>query len=303
MSTSESRLDIGAVAQLACLLEATAPKPGNVSPGVGFGDTTYDDFLASAAAIGHPLGTAASRPLGETILLAVDATRRWTSANTNLGIVLLLAPLARAAGLDHGESASIPLDALRRSLTHVLAETTVGDARATYAAIRLAAPGGLGTTAAQDVASEPTVTLTDAMRLAADRDGIANEYATNFRATFQIAAPALCSARGDGLPWNDAIVETFLTLLASQPDTHIARRAGVTLARDVTSRALDVLRLGGVRTRDGRSAIDGFDASLRDERNRTNPGTTADITAASIFVVLLAGGWQSRKGGVDAAPR
>ena len=77
----------------------------------------------------------------------------------------------------------------------------------------------------------------------------------------------------------------------------------MTLAHDVTSRALDVLRLGGVRTREGRSAIDGFDASLRDERNRTNPGTTADITAASIFVVLLAGGWQSRNGGVDAAPR
>jgi triphosphoribosyl-dephospho-CoA synthase len=299
----ESRLDIGAAAQLACLLEATAPKPGNVSPGLSFGDTTYDDFLASAAAIGHPLGTAATRPLGETILLALEATRRWTSANTNLGIILLLAPLARAAGLDHGGAASIAPDTLRTELRRVLAETTVDDARSAYAGIRRSAPGGLGTVAAQDVASDPSVTLTEAMRLAADRDGIASEYATNFRATFEVAAPALCAARNDGLSWNDAIVETFLTVLAAQPDTHIARRAGVALARDVTSRAVEVMRLGGVRTPQGRLAIARFDATLRDERNRANPGTTADITAASIFVVLLAGGWHSRNGGVDAAPR
>lgn len=303
MTGRESRFDIGAAAQLACLLEATASKPGNVSPGVSFGDTTYDDFLASAAAVGGPLGTAATRPVGETILLAVEATRRWTSANTNLGIVLMLAPLARAASLVHGHDAIIPATNLRRSLAQVLDGTTVDDARRAYAAIRLASPGGLGTADAQDVATEPTVTLTDAMRLAADRDGIASEYATAFRATFDIAAPALCAARNDGLNWNDAIVETFLTLLAARPDTHIARRSGRALARDVTGRAADLVRLGGIRTPAGREAIARFDASLRDPRNRANPGTTADITTASIFVGLLAGGWHATNGGVDAAPR
>lgn len=303
MSGEQSRFDVGAAAQLACLLEATAPKPGNVAPAASFGDTRYHDFLASAAAIGHPLGTAARRPLGETILLAIEATRRWTRVNTNLGIVLLLAPLARAAGLVPGSPTSLSPEALRAALARVLAETTVDDARAAYAAIRLAAPGGLGTTDEQDVARDPTVTLTDAMRIAADRDGIASEYATSFRATFEIAAPVLCAARNDGLTWNDAIVETFLTLLARQPDTHIARRAGGALARDVTDRAAEVVRLGGVRTPEGRVGLSRFDASLRDERNRANPGTTADITTASIFVVLLAGGWHSRIGGVDAAPR
>jgi triphosphoribosyl-dephospho-CoA synthase len=298
-------IDIGAAAQLACLLEASAPKPGNVSPASSFGDTTYHDFLASAAAIGPTLGSAASRSLGQTILQAVQATRDWTSANTNLGLVLLLAPLARAAALtgQRRNPAAFDLTSLHDSLTRVLAETTVDDARATYAAIRLASPGGLGTTDSQDVAAEPTVTLVATMRLAAARDGIANEYATDFRTTFEIGSPALRTARTAGLGWNDAIVETFLTLLARSPDTHIARRGGLALANDVSARARTALDAGGVRDSAGREAVTCFDAQLRDARNLTNPGTTADLTGAAIFVELLTGGWPARNGGADAASR
>src|ERR1700730_14211032 len=93
-----------AAAQLACLLEASAPKPGNVSPGRHFADARYEDFLASAAAIGEPLGGAGTRPVGATVRLAVEATARWTRSNTNLGIVLLLAPIARAALLEARET-------------------------------------------------------------------------------------------------------------------------------------------------------------------------------------------------------
>ena len=300
---STPELDIGALAQLACLLEVSAPKPGNVSPGIAFGDTSYEDFLASAAAIGKPLGTAGSRSVGKTVRLAVEATRRWTSANTNLGIVLLLAPLARAAALGVPVRSAISPKTLRASLQRVLGETTVEDARDAYAAIRLASPGGLGSAPEQDIATDPSVTLAEAMRLAADRDGIANEYATTFRATFEIAAPALRAARAAGLDWNDAIVETFLTLLASTPDTHIARRAGTAVAADVTRRAHDVLDEGGVRTAGGRAALAQLEGALRGHRNLANPGTTADITAAAIFVSLLAGSWRSTTGGVDATPR
>src|SRR5437870_6334963 len=77
--------DVAAAAQLACLLEASAPKPGNVSPFASFRDTTYEHFLASAAAIGQPLTAAADRPLGATIRAAVEATARWAPSNTNLG--------------------------------------------------------------------------------------------------------------------------------------------------------------------------------------------------------------------------
>jgi triphosphoribosyl-dephospho-CoA synthase len=180
---------------------------------------------------------------------------------------------------------------LRAAVREVLAETTVDDAREVYAAIRCAAPGGLGRVDAQDVADDPTMTLVDVMRLAAGRDSIAREYATAFALTFETGAPALEAARRDGLSWNDAIVETFLTLLAATPDTHIVRRGGAALAEDVSVRARLVLAAGGVRSESGRRAIDAMDQTLRDERHVANPGTTADLTAAAIFVVLLGAGW------------
>lgn len=279
--------DVAAAAQLACLLEATAPKPGNVSPGRGFEDACYEDFLASAAAIGGPLAGAGTRPLGATVRRAIEATARWTRSNTNLGIVLLLAPLARAA-MQLGAG---PVSSLRGTLREVLKATTIADARDVYAAIRLAAPGGLGRVDAQDVANEPTMTLVEVMRLAADRDGIAREYATAFEVTFDTGAPALEQACRDGLSWNDAVVETFLVLLAAAPDTHVARRAGPALAADVSAQARAALAAGGVRSPAGRRALDDMDHALRDARHTANPGTTADLTAAAIFVVLLGGGW------------
>ena len=277
--------DVAAAAQLACLLEASAPKPGNVSPGRHFSDARYEDFLASAAAIGAPIAGAGTRPLGATIRLAVEATGRWTRSNTNLGVVLLLAPLAKAAM----EGVDTPLrDALRR----VLDATSIDDARDVYAAIRQAAPGGLGRAAAQDVKDEPTVSLLEAMQLAAGRDGIAHEYSTAFEVTFATGAPALDRAQGDGLCWNDAVVETFLTLLSARLDTHIARRGGDALAGEASRLARAALAEGGVRSADGRRAIDDMDRALRDPRHAGNPGTTADLTAAAIFVVLLGGAWQ-----------
>jgi triphosphoribosyl-dephospho-CoA synthase len=277
--------DVAVAAQLACLLEVSAPKPGNVSPGRDFADVRYEDFLASAAALGPALALAGTRPLGATVRHGVDATARWTRSNTNLGIVLLLAPLARAALRSDA-------DDLRVGVQEVLDATTVDDAREVYAAIRRAAPGGLGHAETQDVAEEPTVTLREAMVLAAGRDWIAREYATGFQTTFEQGAPALESARRDGLSWDDAVVETFLTLLAANPDTHIARRGGMARAEQVSQRARAVLDAGGVRSIAGHQAIIEMDLELHDEQNTANPGTAADLTAAAIFVVLLRGGWQ-----------
>jgi triphosphoribosyl-dephospho-CoA synthase len=311
-------IDVGVVAQLACLIEVSAPKPGNVSPGRPFPDATYEDFLASAAAIGAPLAAAGCQPLGSTIRQAVEATARWVRSNTNLGIILLLAPLARAAcvvqdshdeagtdavtggssrGFSQGGSSgylrgSIPADLHRAAVRKVLTESTVADARDVYAAIRLAAPGGLGRVATQDVATDPDATLLEVMRLAAHRDGVAREYATAFETTFEVGAPALARARLDGLSWEDAVVETFLRLLAGVADTHIVRRGGEALGEEVSRRARAVLDAGGVRSTAGRSALEAMDKSLRDSRHLANAGTTADLTAAAVFVVLLGGGWQ-----------
>jgi triphosphoribosyl-dephospho-CoA synthase len=273
-------LEIAALAQLACALEAAAPKPGNVSPGRAFRDTSYEDFLVSAAALAPSLARAGDRGLGATILSCVEATSARIRRNTNLGIVLLLAPLARAA-LTAGPAP------LRERLAAVLRSTTVQDARDTYAAIRLAAPGGLGHSEAQDVDDVPTVTLREAMQLAESRDAIAREYVTDYGITFGIGVPALSAARAAGLDWTDATVETGLTILAAVPDTLIARKHGRSAAEEVSAGAGRVLEAGGVRSGRGREALSVFDATLRNTQNSRNPGTTADLTAAALFVHLL----------------
>jgi triphosphoribosyl-dephospho-CoA synthase len=275
--------EVAAAAQLACLLEVSAPKPGNVSPERHFHDTRYEDFLASAVAIGPALGTAGARPLGATIRAAVEATARWTKTNTNLGIVLLLAPLARAAAREGGT--------LRDRVRAVLDETTVADAADAYAAIRRARPGGLGAASAEDVSATPTVTLREAMALAAGRDSVAREYTTGFALTFEVGAPALSDARRRGLSWTEATVDCFLALLAAVPDTHIARKLGPAEAARVANRAGEVLAMGGTGTPEGRAALGALDAELRDPRNTRNPGTTADLTCAALFVVIIDGGW------------
>jgi triphosphoribosyl-dephospho-CoA synthase len=276
--------DVATLAQIACLLEASAPKPGNVSPELSFHDARYEDFLASAVAIGPALTGAAERPLGVTIRAAIEATRRWTATNTNLGIVLLLVPLARAA-LTRGDGS------LREALRSTLTTTTVADTQEVYAAIRLASPGALGSAPEQDVAHPPTVSLLDAMALAQGRDAIAREYVTGFATVFEIAVPAVWRARSDGLSWSDAIVHAYLTLLASAPDTHIARKLGAAAAGEVQGRARVALDAGGMYQPAGRAAVATLDRALRDPRNRRNPGATADLTAAAIFVTLLEGGW------------
>lgn len=270
--------EVGAAVQLACLLEASAPKPGNVAPGRPFRDMCHEDFLASAAAIGPAFARAGERGLGATILAAVEATRRWTRANTNLGIILLAAPIARAAAADGPR---------REAVQRELENSTVADAEHAYAAIRLASPGGLGTAPEADVRDRPAVTLVRAMQLAAHRDSIAREWATGFEITFGRGAPALRAALEAGLAWPEATVETYLCILAEVPDTLIGRKLGPAAAREVSEAAAAVLADGGVRTPEGRARLEAFDRSLRDPANRRNPGATADLTAAALLVVIL----------------
>jgi len=273
-----SPADIALCAQAACLLEVAAVKPGNVSRYHDFDDTRFEDFLLSAVAVGAALGAAGAAGVGETILLAVQDTRRLVDVNTNLGIVLLLAPLARAAAMEGGP--------LRRRVSRVLATLTIADARDAYAAIRLARAGGLGKVEAQDVREEPTVTLREAMALAADRDTIAREYVTDYDVTFGLAVPALRQARGRGLGWPAAALESYLRVLAEVVDTFVARKRGGNAARAVSERAREVLAAGEPGTPERGRAVAAFDSELRAHGNRLNPGTTADLVAAALFVAL-----------------
>jgi triphosphoribosyl-dephospho-CoA synthase len=278
--TARGPTDVVRAAQLACVLEASAEKPGNVTPSHDFDDTSYEDMLRSGIALGAELDRAGERSVGETVLAAVRASRAAAGANTNLGIALLLAPLARAA-LAGGE--------LRERLGDVLRALTVDDARAAYAAIRLAGAGGLDEPVQHDVRDEPRVTLRAAMAAAAQRDTIASEYVTDYEVTFELGLPALAAALGDGLRARDAIVELALQLLAAVPDTLIARKRGAEAAARVAAGAREVLDAGGVRSARGRTALAEFDGTLRQDGNALNPGTTADLVTAVLFVALLEG--------------
>lgn len=274
--------EVAQAAQIACILEVSADKPGNVSRHKDFWDLQHEDFLLSAVAIGPAIREAKEKTVGETILTAIRDTLRFVASNTNLGIVILFAPLAKAYG--PGE--------LRENLREVLASLTVDDARKAYQAIRLSKPGGMGRLENYDIREEEVdITLREAMWLASkDRDSIAREYATNFEGVFELGYPCLMKYWVESHKLLDSIVQTYLTILTEVPDTLIKRANGPTIAEDVSQRAKKVLKLGGVFSAQGRKAVREFDRFLREEEDGLNPGTTADLVTASIFVALLKGG-------------
>lgn len=270
-------LTIPLAAQLACLWEATARKPGNVHRYADFDDLEYLDFLQSAAAMAPTLADAPSRGLGATILAAVRATRRVVATNTNLGIVLLLAPLAAVAD-----------DTITRAaVEEVLVRTTVEDTRLAYEAIRLAAPGGLGRAPSQDVRDEPTLPLREVMALAAERDLVARQYANGFVEVLTEGVPALEQGLARCGCLEGAIVFCQLTLLSRHPDSLIARKRGLVVAAEASRRAAEALAVLG--TPEGARALAELDAWLRGDGHARNPGTTADLVTASLFAALRNG--------------
>lgn len=277
--------------EIACLLEATAPKLGNVHPGAAFHDATYDDFVTAARLVAGPLSQAAEIGVGRAIYEAVRQTRESVGTNVNLGIVLLLAPLAAVPeGTD-----------LVSGVRHVLANTTVSDAEYVYAAIRLAKPGGLGDAQSQDVHAAPTITLTEAMMLAADRDMIAEQYATGFRYVIEDCVTWLVRglelAASQAMATADSVLTAicFLqrTVLSSRVDTLIVRKCGVAAGEEVREsvrRTCPDLERGPW----GMEAalppdLRALDQWLRSDGHRRNPGATADLIAAAIFVAIRQG--------------
>jgi len=277
--TTSNRFSVGQCVALATLLEATAPKAGNVHRGADFEDVTFPEFVAAGIAIAPVLDQAAGRPLGATILAAVEATRRVAASNTNLGTILLLAPLA-----------AVPRD---RTLAHgvaaVLAGLSPGDARDCYAAIRLATPGGMGHVDEGDLDREPPTDLLWAMRLAADRDLVARQYISGFHEVFECVVPWLTADLAAGLKLLDAIIHVHIRLMSAFPDSLIARKCGAAVAARSAQRAAQVLAAGEPGSDAYYDALGDLDFWLRSDGHRRNPGTTADLLAAGLFVLLREG--------------
>ncbi len=263
----------------ACRLDVVAFKPGNVSLCSPGHEMTAQDFLASARVAVPVLCTPHAR-VGRRIEDAVRRTRAAVGCNTNLGIVLLLAPLAAAAEQAAG-------GALRERLAAVLCALDVDDARACYRGIRCAAPAGLGAVEDADVAAEPALDLRRAMALAADYDSVARQYVDDYALVFERGVPLLAAyrARWRSLAW--AMTACFVELLASEPDSHVARKHGEGAARALMERA------GAVATavkacenpRTLAPKLRAFDDELK--TRGVNPGTTADLSVASAAALSL----------------
>lgn len=270
-------ISVGTCTTLACVWEATAPKPGNVYRGADFDDLTYADLLTSAALVGPIVERTAEQGVGATVLAAVEATRAAVGTNSNLGILLLIAPLA-----------AVPRDtSLSAGIADVLLLLTCQDTRDVYAAIRLAQPGGLGHVDEANVhdPTPPDIPLIEAMRLAAERDLVARQYTNNFKQVF-LAVDHLEQGFARGLPLTTSIVHGYLRLLAEFPDSVIARKCGPELSREVSDRAAAALASGEPGSADYQAAAAELDFWLRSDGRRRNPGTTADLVAAGLFVLL-----------------
>jgi triphosphoribosyl-dephospho-CoA synthase len=267
------------MAALACLWEVACPKPGNVHRGADFENLSLFDFLASAVAITPAMDQASEQPLGQTVLRAARATRDLVGTNTNLGTILLLAPLA-----------SVPLGRdLQTGVKELAEHSTIEDAVSVYEAIRLAQPGGLGEVAQADIQHTPELPLHAAMALAADRDSVARQYVTGFGDIFQGILPDLEAGLGRGWTIPEAVIDAHVRQMTRQPDSLIARKCGLDVARDAARRASYVVAAGGPENSDYHAALGDLDFWLRSDGHRRNPGTTADLIAASLFAALRLG--------------
>jgi len=273
-------LSIGQCATLACVLEAAAPKAGNVHRSADFEELTFHDFLASAVAIAPAIEAAPHTGIGQTVLDAIVATRRVVTTNTNLGIVLLLAPLAAVPRATSLSTAAVH---------EALARLTPDDCRLVYGAIRMAVPGGLGKVKEMDVADEPPPDLLLAMHAAADRDLVARQYVDDFRLVLDEALPQLIAGRSSGWSLTESIIHTHLSLLARYEDSLVVRKCGVATAKQVSAMAGGVLAAGRPGEEAYYEALANFDFRLRTDGHRRNPGTTADLIAAALFAGLRDG--------------
>lgn len=271
----------GQLAALACTWEVCAPKPGNVHRGADFDDVTVGDFLTSALAIAPWIDRSEEVSLGEVVLGCVEATRQAVSTNTNLGMVLLLVPLAQA-GTRHGGD-------LRRGIPKILSQLNADDSRNVYCAINRAQPGGMGDSESLDLKAEPPQDLLAAMQIAKERDQIARQYCNGFADVLGVIEPQLVKHCQSGLSLSQSIVHEHLSCLARWGDSLIARKCGDEVNEQTRARAGYVLEAGVPGDDRYHQAVSDFDFWLRADGRRRNPGTTADLVCAGLFAALLQG--------------
>ena len=312
MTNQEKAEHVRKCLQLAILLEVSVDKPGNVSLTSSFEGTTVQHFLASAVAAGPAFQEAACRGvsvaenklnitnvgLGQLIKICASDVNAWQrGGNTILGTIMLFAPIAVAAGITSTDkNNAFDFSVLRKNIDLAVRSTTAWDSVHLYEAVDIASPSGLNEAPDLDVTDprskerliRENVTLFEVFKIASAYDDICAEWVNNYPVTFDLAYPYL-TEQLKSKPLNAAVVHTFLKILSERPDTFIARKVGKEEAGLVSSDAKAVLELGGIETKVGRKSLQQFDKKLRLSKNKLNPGTTADLTAAALAFCTLSG--------------
>ena len=269
---------VAAAFSRACVDELEAPKPGNVHLFAPGHRMTAAEFIRSANAAAAPLAVPGAR-VGSRILGAVEATLAAVGTNTNLGIILLCAPLAATADIRAAD--------LRAALAQVLEALDIQDAELAFRAIARAAPAGLGRAERHDVTETASVSLKDAMAEASSRDRIARQYVSDFEDIFERGEPVLTAVLASGAEPKWATLAVYLEFLSAFPDSHIARKHGIATAEDVCRAASRYHRRMRSLEKPAALLADllAWDALLK-ERG-INPGTSADLTVATLFAHRL----------------
>lgn len=313
MPSHDKAKHIAQCLQLAILLEVSTNKPGNVNFTVGFEGTRAEHFLSSAVAAAPSFEEAANcgikiankklpiskAGIGEIIKACVTDISAWQKGgNTLLGTVMLFAPIAVAAGMTKTKNDFVfDMSTLRANMKSVIESTTAQDAVALYEAVHIANPSGLNTSNELDVNNpkskqqllKDNISLLKVFQIGAPYDDVCSEWVNNYPITFTEAYPHLMEQLKTKGDLNQAIVHTFLKILSEHPDTFIARKAGTHKAQEISHDAKEALKLGGLTTSAGKKRISDLDLTLRGSGNRLNPGTTADLTAATLALCTLSG--------------
>ena len=307
--------ELGGCCTLAELLEISAsPKPGNVHrfSKVEQHGKSYEQFLAAIIAIAPSYVAIAEDAytlaksgndikeqlhLGPAIKAACEAMVAAQGAgNLLLGHILLLVPLVAAASIYIAQDQDASPD-FRGIVHEVTCSGNTDDVIALYEGIRACNPGGLGKVDKFDVTSPDfagelrasNATFQDAFAINKDKDSISNEWMNAFNITIDESFPRLQDLISNGASINDATVQLFLELLSNHPDSLIARKNDMNIANMVSSKARDAVDAGGMLTPSGRKMVQTLDAELASAGGKLNPGTTADLIAAALFLLLASG--------------
>jgi len=304
---------VAGCAQLATLLEVSAyPKPGNVHRLHDFLTTRYEHFLAGSVAVSPSINKLAQSGfdikaghktwkdlgIGNYVYSAIKDSFKWQSGgNVNLGIVLLFAPISAAAGYILKDEI-IRVDDLIQVAKKAIKYTTPKDAVSVYRSIRYSMTDKvLGSVSDLDVSERSStkeilkekINLHEVFMKCAERDTICKEWVSGYDITSKKGYPYLVKAIKSSSNINTATIDTFLYLLSENPDSLIIRKNDLTTAKRVSDRAREILDNGGYGTMIGRKLTETFDLDLQGTNGLLNPGTTADLTAASLFLLLLSG--------------